>query len=211
MSKKFKQLAHVFTTSHISGSDRAGTRSSQPFNVSFLLGGRIYHWPDVCCLGYWREWIWTNFSERTNTGRCITMNLLLPTSIFFWEKVNTPSPGIVTPCGKGESKLMQCTFFFTPFELKIDANWQGWLIYYWIIIISLPCASASAFEWTQRPPSIYGECLHAVDWKEGISKEKKSVNGSDHTWIINRSFTDSTNKATHSNTSCSLTIFWQTW
>ena len=30
------------------------------------------------------------------------MNLLLPTSIFFWEKVNTPSPGIATPCSERE-------------------------------------------------------------------------------------------------------------
>ena len=31
-------------------------------------------------------------------GLWIMMNLLLPMSIFFWEKVNVPKPSTVTPC-----------------------------------------------------------------------------------------------------------------
>lgn len=50
------------------------------------------------CLKQWREWVWMNFSERTNTGLWIRMALLFPTSIFLLENVNVPRPVILTPC-----------------------------------------------------------------------------------------------------------------
>ena len=73
------------------------------FSMSKLVQKRYISFmtiPEVCCLMYWSECVCANLSESTNTGLWIMMNLLLPTSIFFWEKVNVPRPWIVTPLGE---------------------------------------------------------------------------------------------------------------
>ena len=68
--------------------------------------------PGECCLLCWREWICANLSESKNMGLWIMMNLLLPMSIFFWEKVKVPKPSTVTPCfgAKEREKLYTWTF-----------------------------------------------------------------------------------------------------